>query len=163
MARRLVEAGTRFVTVHYDCVDGYSWDSHRNCQTLDKHLLPTTDQALSALLTDLDDRGLLDETLVVCMGEMGRTPKASPGWGRGHWSTLFPAVLAGAGIRRGGLYGQSDNDAGYAVTKPVSPEDLAATIYHALGIDHEIRVPDAQGRPTHIIANNGEPVMELFG
>ena len=86
------------------------------------------------------------------MGEMGRTPKASSAWGRGHWSTLFPAVLAGAGIRRGGLHGQSDSDAGYAVTKPVSPEDLAATIYHALGIDHEIRVPDAQGRPTHIVA-----------
>jgi hypothetical protein len=163
MARRLVEAGTRFVTVHYDCVDGYSWDSHRNCNTLDKHLLPTTDQALSALLTDLDDRGLLDETLVVCMGEMGRTPKANGAWGRGHWSTLFPAVLAGAGIRRGGLYGESDGDAGYAVTKPVSPEDLAATIYHALGVDHEIRIPDAQGRPTHIVANDGEPVLELFG
>ena len=163
MARRLVEAGTRFVTVHYDCVDGYSWDSHRNCQTLEQHLLPTTDQALSALLTDLDDRGLLDETLVVCMGEMGRTPKANSHWGRNHWSTLFPAVLAGAGIRKGGLYGDTDGDAAYAVTRPVSPEDLAATIYHALGVDHELRLPDAQGRPTHIVANNGTPVLELFG
>lgn len=162
MARRLVEAGTRFVTVHYDCVDGYSWDSHRNCNTLDRHLLPTTDQALSALLTDLDDRGLLDETLVVCMGEMGRTPKANSNWGRNHWSTLFPAVLAGAGIARGGLHGETDGDAAYAVTQPVRPEDLAATIYHALGIDHELRVPDAQGRPTHVVANNGQPVLELF-
>src|SRR5690606_28475743 len=74
MARRLVEAGTRFVTVHYDCVDGYSWDSHRNSDDVKQHLLPTLDQALSALLCDLDDRGLLDETLVVCLGEMGRTP-----------------------------------------------------------------------------------------
>ena len=161
MARRLIEAGTRFVTVHYDAVDGYSWDSHRNSNTLQKHLIPTLDQALSSLIVDLDDRGLLDETLVVCLGEMGRTPKANANWGRNHWSTLFPAVLAGAGIHRGGLFGETDRDAGYAVTQPVSPEDLAATIYHALGINHELRVPDAQGRPTHVV-QGGEPVLELF-
>lgn len=161
MARRLVEAGTRFVTVHYDCVDGYSWDSHRNSDDVKKHLLPTLDSALSTLLTDLDDRGLLDETLVVCMGEMGRTPKANANWGRNHWSTLFPAVLAGAGVHRGGLIGESDRDAAYAVTPPVSPEDLAATIYQALGINPELRLPDAQGRPTHIV-NGGTPVRELF-
>lgn len=162
MARRLVEAGTRFVTVHYDCVDGYSWDSHRNSNSLQNHLIPTLDQALSSLIVDLDDRGLLDETLVVCVGEMGRTPKANGNWGRNHWSTLFPAVLAGAGIHRGGLFGESDRDAAYAVTPPVSPEDLAATIYHALGVDYELRVPDAQGRPTHVV-QGGEPVLELFG
>jgi len=161
MARRLIEAGTRFVTVHYDCVDGYSWDSHRSSKFLEKHLIPTLDQALSSLIIDLDDRGLLDETLVVCLGEMGRTPKANSVWGRNHWSTLFPAVLAGAGIHRGGLFGESDRDGAYAVTPPVSPENLAATIYHALGIDHELRVPDAQGRPTHVV-HNGEPVLELF-
>jgi hypothetical protein len=161
MARRLIEAGTRFVTVHYDCVDGYSWDSHRSSNYLEKHLIPTLDQALSSLIIDLDDRGLLDETLVVCLGEMGRTPKANSVWGRNHWSTLFPAVLAGAGIHRGGLFGESDRDGAYAVTPPVSPENLAATIYHALGIDHQLRVPDAQGRPTHVV-HNGEPVFELF-
>lgn len=162
MARRLIEAGTRFVTVHYDCVDGYSWDSHRSNKYLQNHLVPTLDSALSTLLTDLEDRGLLDETLVVCMGEMGRTPKANSVWGRNHWSTLFPAVLAGAGIRGGALYGESDRDAAYAVTPPVSPEDLAATIYHAMGVDHELRVPDQQGRPTHVV-NGGEPALELFG
>ncbi|MDA1016451.1 MAG: DUF1501 domain-containing protein [Planctomycetota bacterium] len=161
MARRLIEAGSRFVTVHYDCVDGYSWDSHRNSDDVKKHLLPTMDSALSTLLIDLDDRGLLDETLVVCMGEMGRTPKANAAWGRNHWSTLFPVVVAGAGIHRGGLFGHTDKDAGYAVTPPVSPEDLAATIYHALGIDPELRVPDKQGRPTHVV-HNGQPVLELF-
>ena len=119
------------------------------------------DSALSTLLIDLDDRGLLDETLVVCMGEMGRTPKANAAWGRNHWSTLFPVVVAGAGIHRGGLFGHTDKDAGYAVTPPVSPEDLAATIYHALGIDPELRVPDKQGRPTHVV-HNGQPVLELF-
>ncbi|MHC4876837.1 MAG: DUF1501 domain-containing protein [Planctomycetota bacterium] len=162
MARRLIEAGTRFVTVHYDCVDGYSWDSHRNSDDVKQHLLPTLDSALSTLLVDLDDRGLLDETLVVCMGEMGRTPKANGNWGRNHWSTLFPAVLAGAGIQRGALYGETDKDAAYAITPPTSPEDLAATIYHALGISHELRVPDATGRPTHIV-DGGQPLLELFG
>jgi uncharacterized protein (DUF1501 family) len=92
------------------------------------------DSALATLLTDLDDRGLLDETLVVCMGEMRRTPKANSNWGRNHWSTLFSAVLASAGIHRGSVFGESDRDAAYAVTPPVSPEDLAATIYHALDL-----------------------------
>jgi uncharacterized protein (DUF1501 family) len=113
------------------------------------------------LLTDLDDRGMLDETLVACLGEMGRTPKANKNWGRDHWSTVFPAVIAGAGIRRGALYGATDKDGGYATTQPVSPDDLAATIYHALGIDPHLRLPDSQGRPTAVV--DGEPVLELFG
>src|SRR5262249_11883187 len=92
MARRLVEAGTRFVTVHYDSADGYSWDSHVSSDDVKNHLLPTFDQACSALLSDLDERGLLAETLVVAMGEMGRTPVANARWGRGHWSTCFPAL-----------------------------------------------------------------------
>ena len=162
MARRLVEAGVRFVTVHYDCVDGYSWDSHRSSQHLEKHLIPTFDQALSALLIDLDERGLLDETLVVAVGAMGRTPQANAKWGRGHWSTLFPAVLAGAGVRGGTIYGETDRDAGYPIEKPVSPEDLAATIYDALGIDSALRLPDRQGRPVDIV-RGGRPLVELFG
>lgn len=162
MARRLVEAGVRFVTVHYDCCDGYSWDSHVSNDDVEKHLLPTFDQAFSALLTDLDARGMLDETLVVAMGEMGRTPQASARWGRHHWSTLFPAVLAGGGVRRGFLYGASDKDAAFPIEKPVSPEDMAATIYHALGIDPEMRLLDMQGRPVSIV-EGGKPVLELFG
>ncbi|MCA9229347.1 MAG: DUF1501 domain-containing protein [Planctomycetales bacterium] len=162
VARRLIEAGARFVTVHYDCVDGYSWDSHLNSKDVKDHLLPTFDQALSALLVDLEARGLLDETLVVAMGEMGRTPQANDNWGRGHWSTLFPAVLAGAGIRGGAVYGTSDKDAAYPIDHPVSPEDLAATIYDALGINYELRLPDALGRPVPII-DGGHPVRELFG
>jgi uncharacterized protein (DUF1501 family) len=162
MARRLVEAGVRFVTVHYDCVDGFSWDSHRSSHHLEHHLIPTLDQALSALLEDLDARGLLDETLVVALGEMGRTPKTSNGkWGRGHWSMLFPAVLAGAGIRGGTIIGETDRDAAYALEKPTRPNDLAATIYDMLGIDSGLRLPDAQGRPTQIV-EDGEPVRELF-
>ena len=107
LARRLVEAGVRYVTVHFDAVDGYSWDSHTHSDDVKKFLLPALDNALASLLEDLSQRGLLDETLVVCLGEMGRTPQATDRWGRGHWSTLFPAVLAGGGIRGGiGLWRQ---------------------------------------------------------
>jgi hypothetical protein len=162
VARRLVEAGVRFVTVHYDTVDGYSWDSHRNSDDVKKHLIPTFDQALAALLTDLDQRGLLDETLVVALGEMGRTPKANKEWGRDHWSTLFPAVLAGGGIRGGVVHGETDKHAGYAVTSPVSPEDLAATIYHTLGIDSSARIRDRLGRP-HFVVDGGRVQHGLFG
>lgn len=161
MARRLIEAGVRFVTVHYDCVDGYSWDSHRNSDDVKKSLLPTFDQAYSALITDLAERGMLEETLVIATGEMGRTPHANAQWGRDHWSTLFPAVLAGAGIPGGKTLGKSDKDAAYPIEKPVSPEDLAATVYYALGIDHETRILNAENRPTPIV-EGGRPVLELW-
>ncbi len=162
MGRRMVEAGCRFVTVAWDAPDGYSWDSHRHSQHLEKHLIPGFDQAYSALITDLEDRGLLDETLVVAVGEMGRTPKANAAWGRGHWTFCFPAVLAGAGIRGGITHGRSDKDAAYPIENPTSPEDLAATIYHALGIDPELRLPDKQGRPVNIL-DGGTPLLPLFG
>ncbi len=161
MARRLVEAGVRFVTVHYDCVDGYSWDSHRNSEDVKKHLLPTFDQACSALLIDLEQRGLLDETLVVALGEMGRTPKANAQWGRDHWSTLFPALLAGAGVQGGTTYGRSDRIAANPIDSPVSPEDLAATIYWALGVNPRLMLPDALGRPI-AINDGGRPLETLF-
>lgn len=161
MARRLVEAGVRYVTVHYDCVDGYSWDSHRNSDDVRKHLLPTFDQACSALISDLDERGLLDETLVIATGEMGRTPKANAQWGRDHWSTLFSTVIAGGGIVGGKTHGASDKDAAYSLDTPVSPEDLAATVYYAMGIDHELRVPNAENRPIQII-DDGHPVTGLW-
>ena len=162
MGRRMIEAGSRFVTVLWDAPDGYSWDSHRSSEHLEKHLVPGFDQAYSALIEDLEDRGLLDETLVVAVGEMGRTPKANNVWGRGHWSYNFPCVLAGAGIKGGITYGQSDKDAAYPIDKPVSPEDLAATLFWALGINPEIRLPGSQGRPVQII-EGGRPLTELFG
>jgi len=162
MARRLVEAGARFVTVGWDAPDGYSWDSHVNSEDVRKHLLPGLDSALSALLIDLETRGLLDETLVVCLGEMGRTAAPTKTWGRGHWSKLFPAVLAGAGVRGGSVYGRSDRNGTEAVESPVAPEDLAATVLGALGIDHHARVPDALGRPVDLI-DNGRPLDAIFG
>ena len=161
MGRRMVEAGCRFVTVTWDAPDGYSWDSHQHSHDLQKHLIPGFDQSYTALLEDLEQRGLLDETLVVAVGEMGRTPTANASWGRGHWSYCFPALLAGAGIRGGTVYGASDKDAAYPSERPVSPEDLAATIYHALGVDPDLRLPDAQGRPVNIL-DGGKPLVELF-
>jgi hypothetical protein len=162
LGRRMVEAGARFVTVAWDAPDGYGWDSHVHSDDVKRHLLPGLDQALSALLLDLDPRGLLQETLVVALGEMGRTPNGTGTWGRGHWSTLFPAVLAGGGIRGGVVHGRSDKHAAFAVEPPMSPEDLAATIFHALGIDPGLRIADAQGRPTSVV-DGGRPLVELFG
>lgn len=161
MGRRMVEAGSRFVTVIWDAPDGYSWDSHRNSQSLQNHLLPKFDQSYSALIADMQSRGLLDETLVVVVGEMGRTPTPTATWGRGHWSFCFPAVLAGAGIGGGMTYGTSDKDAAYPASHPVSPEDLAATIYQSLGIDPHLFIPDQQGRPVPIL-EGGEPLTDLF-
>jgi uncharacterized protein (DUF1501 family) len=161
LARRLVEAGTRFVTVAWDAPDGYGWDSHTSSDDVKNHLVPGLDQALSALLIDLQDRGLLDETLVVAVGEMGRTPKANGNWGRNHWSTLFPAVVAGAGVRGGIVYGSTDKDAAYAVDHPTSPEDLAATIFDSLGIDPHLRIQDAQGRPVPLV-EGGQVIREIL-
>ena len=161
MARRLVEAGVRFVTVHYDAVDGYSWDSHRNSEDVRHKLLPTFDQSLAALLQDLESRGMLEDTLVIALGEMGRTPQGNANWGRNHWSTLFPALLAGGGIKRGYLHGRSDRQASRPLEHPTSPEDLAATVYHALGVDPELRVPDAEGRPVPVV-HDGNVIESVF-
>jgi hypothetical protein len=161
MARRLVEAGTRFVTVHYDCCDGYSWDSHVHSNDVRQWLLPTFDQALSALLLDLERSGLLNETLVVALGEMGRTAKPTKEWGRNHWSTLFPAVIAGAGVRGGSTWGASDRNGEFPTEHPTSPEDLAATIYTALGIDPETILTMPDGRPVPL--STGKPIEGIFG
>ncbi|WP_165244673.1 DUF1501 domain-containing protein [Paludisphaera soli] len=163
MGRRMIEAGARFVTVVWDAPDGYSWDSHQGAQDLERHLLPGLDETLSALLEDMNARGLLDETLVVCLGEMGRTPRFSNAqFGRDHWTHCFPAVLAGAGVRGGVAFGRSDKDAAYPLDDPVSPEELSATIFHALGIDPESRILDPLGRPVALV-DGGRPLVELFG
>lgn len=162
MGRRMIEAGARFVTVAWDSPAGTDgWDSHNSSEHLQKWLIPGFDQAYTALLEDLEQRGLLAETLVVALGEMGRTPSATKVWGRGHWSYCFPALLAGAGIRGGITYGRSDADAAWPADHPVSPEDLACTIYTALGLDPHMMLPDRQGREITII-DGGRPLTELF-
>ncbi len=169
MGRRMVEAGSRFVTVAWDlAVRGDvcgSWDMHSCLERVMKdHLLPGLDRGLSALLDDLRDRGLLDDTLVFVAGEMGRTPQflnRGSQDGRDHWSYCYPCLFAGAGVRGGITHGQSDKDAAHPVTHPVSPADLAATIYSSLGISPDLRIPDPQGRPVSLV-DNGKPLRELF-
>jgi hypothetical protein len=160
LARRLVEAGVPFVTVY--SAGARDWDTHENnFRLLKDTLLPPMDRGLSALLEDLDGRGLLDETLVVWMGDMGRTPRINNGVGRDHWSFCYSIVLAGAGIRGGQVYGSSDRGAAYPSSNPVSPADIAATIYHCLGIDPRTHITDQQGRP--LVVGSGNAVDAVLG
>src|SRR5262249_47970129 len=145
LARRLVERGTRFVNVSWDNfsnrykVSNEAWDTHENnFGILRTTHLPGLDRTYSALMEDLDARGLLDETLVVMMGEMGRTPRVNDKGGRDHWTFCYSVVLAGAGVRGGSVYGASDAQAAYIKDNPVHIRDLVATIYHCLGIDPEL-------------------------
>lgn len=160
LARRLVEAGVPMVTVY--SFGNRDWDTHgNNFRELRDTLLPPTDRGLSALLQDLEGRGLLDETLVVWMGDMGRTPRVNRDAGRDHWSFCYSVVLAGAGIRGGQALGTSDRGAAYPSSQPVSPADIAATIYHCLGIDPREHVIDTQGRP--LVVSAGNPLEALLG
>jgi uncharacterized protein (DUF1501 family) len=160
LARRLVEAGVRLVTVNWARDDAY-WDTHaNNFRDLKDKLLPPFDAGFSALLQDLDQRGLLDETLVVCLGEFGRTPKINTNAGRDHWAACNTVVVAGGGVRGGQVFGASDRTAAFPVTTPVSPNDLAATIYQALGIDTHTEMHDVLDRPLQV--SDGRPLNELF-
>jgi hypothetical protein len=162
LARRLVEAGARFVTVYFAPViggDTGGWDTHGfdnkpMYPILKNYLLPITDQVLPVLLDDLDDRGLLDETLVVWVGEFGRTPRINDKAGRDHWPQCYPALLAGGGVRRGFVHGSSDKNGAYPATDPVRPDDLAATMFHLLGLDPRTEVYDPLNRPLPIAAGN---------
>ncbi|HEU5116749.1 MAG TPA: DUF1501 domain-containing protein, partial [Isosphaeraceae bacterium] len=165
-ARRLVEAGGRFVTVFWDeyGLAGTGWDTHwDHYPRMKDELLPGLDRTLSGLLIDLDRRGLLDETLVVCLSEHGRTPRITPGrnGGRDHWSRCYSAVLAGGGINRGQVLGRSDKIASDPVERPVSPKDILATIYHLLGIDPKTELHDRQGRPLSLVPT-GQVLHEIL-
>ncbi|HEV3024376.1 MAG TPA: DUF1501 domain-containing protein [Pirellulales bacterium] len=160
LARRLVEANIPMVTVY--SIGNRDWDTHGgNFTALKNTLLPTTDRAFSALLDDLIARRLLDETLVVWMGDMGRTPIINKAAGRDHWSFCYSIVMAGGGIRGGEVYGSSDRSAAYPASQPVGPADVAATIYHCLGIDPRTHVSDQQGRPLAVAT--GVPIHALLG
>jgi len=151
LARRLLEAGVGLAAVywHYEGPDDSPvWDTHQNnFPHLRKRLMPPTDQAFSTLLEDLGQRGLLKDTLVVCMGEFGRTPLINKFGGRDHWSAVQSVVFAGAGIRAGSIYGASDRDGANPAEKPVSPADLTATLMHLLGIPDDLEIVDRTGRP----------------
>jgi hypothetical protein len=160
LARRLVEAGVPMVTLY--SVGNRDWDTHAdNFNGLKNTLFPPMDRGVSALLEDLAGRGLLDETLIVWMGDMGRTPRINKDAGRDHWSFCYSIVLAGAGVRGGQVYGASDRSAAYPSTNQVSPADVAATIYHCLGIDPRAHVTDQQGRP--LVISVGNPIHSVLG
>jgi hypothetical protein len=160
LARRLIEAGVSLVTVNWERDDAF-WDTHKNnFADLKTKLLPNMDQGVSALLSDLEQRGLLDETLVVWLSEFGRTPKINAAAGRDHWAACNSILLAGAGIPGGQVHGASDRLAAYPARDPVTPEDLAATIYHLLGIDPEIRLQAADARPFTL--SMGKPLLSML-
>ena len=160
LARRLVEAGMPVVQTNMGRMN--TWDTHTdNFNRLKNSLLPPFDQGLSALLGDLDERGLLDTTLVIAVGEFGRTPTINKDAGRDHWSGVFSAVFAGAGVRGGQVIGASDAKAAYPATRGWYPADLGATIYTALGLNPASRVIDRLGQPHRL--NNGQLISPLFG
>ena len=161
IARRLVEAGSRFVTVHWEAKNGNHWDMHGNTFKMLRVHLPQLDLMIEGLILDLEARGLLDQTLVVVMGEMGRTPKINKNSGRDHWPQCGFSLLFGGGTRRGMVLGATDHQAGYPVDRPVSAGDLAATIYQLIGINPALTVPDLGGRPVHI-SHGGQPVWEVL-
>lgn len=171
LARRLVESGVRFVNVYFsNSIGGQSttsggWDTHgfnntRMFPIIEKYHLPITDQTLPTFLNDLDDRGLLDTTLVVWMGEFGRTPKINDNISRDHWPMCYTVLLAGGGVKRGFVYGASDKNASFPDRDPVRPDDLAATMFQLLGIDPATEVYDPANRPLPIAA--GSPITGLL-
>ncbi len=161
LARRLVEAGVPFVNIYDFKQQGQNWDAHFKCSNQHRRfLLPIADRSLSALLEDLDTRGLLDSTLVVAMGEFGRTPRINREAGRDHWPDCYTVLLAGGGVRGGAVYGSSDRIGAFPASDPVTPGDLAATIFWRFGLDPATEVHDQAGRP-HRLAE-GRPIRRLF-
>jgi Protein of unknown function (DUF1501) len=179
MARRLIEAGVRTVNVFWTFFDAKGcqfnlWDNHGVAsdvcgidgqltgvqQLTHEYCTPSFDRSFSALLEDLDSRGLLDETLVAVAGEFGRTPKINATNGRDHWAHCYTQLLAGGGVRGGQVYGASDKQGAYVKDSPVTPDDFAATILHAFGLSPETTIEDSSGRPVQI--SSGTPVTALF-
>lgn len=161
IGKRLVEAGVRFVNVTWDFPGDNSWDTHADNFNWLRGALPSLDLTYSALLEDLEASGLLDETLVVVMSDMGRTPQVNASAGRDHWSFGYSVLFAGAGVRGGTIYGATDAHAAYVKDRPVSTSDICATIYHLLGIDPDMKVYD-NDRPV-AVAHGGKAISEILG
>jgi len=162
VARRLVEAGVTFVGVTTESRGAGHWDSHaKNFSMLKTFNLPNLDEIGAALIEDLNRRGLLETTLVVIMGEMGRSPRINGQAGRDHWPQCGFAVLLGGGVKEGFVLGASDKLGAYPTDRPVSPGDLVATMYHLLGVDSQMMLPDLTGRPIPI-AHGGIPIAEII-
>ena len=167
VARRLLEAGTQFVTVLWDefKLVNSAWDTHfYHYELMREQLCPGLDRALATLVLDLEARGMLDDTLIVCTTEHGRTPKLEnvQGAGRGHWAQAYSTLLVGGGVARGKVVGRTDRIAGAVDETPISPKDILATMYHLLGIDPETTIRDRLGRPI-AVAGEGKVRRELLG
>jgi hypothetical protein len=169
LARRLVENGVRFVTINtfLTVFDEITWDIHgskpfTSIEGMKDIVCPMYDQAYSALIEDLDQRGLLDDTLVANLAEFGRTPKVNPAGGRDHWPNCFTAYFAGGGVKGGRVVGASDPIGGFPAERPVTPGDIVATIFHSLGFDHQSTLPGPAGRPFYLTDLGTEPIRELF-
>ncbi len=163
LARRLVESGVQFVAVYDRKINGAeSWDTHGNNFSLLKNsLLPPADQGLAALIEDLDTRGLLESTLVVAVGEFGRSPRVNGAAGRDHWPFCYSGVIAGGGARQGLVYGSSDSLGAYPDVNPITPADLAATVFWRFGLDPTDEIRDRTERPFRLA--DGQPIRALFG
>ena len=169
LSRRLIEAGVRFVTINtfITVFDEITWDIHgskpfTSIAGMKDIVAPMYDQGYSALLQDLFDRGLLDKTMVCNLSEFGRTPKINPAGGRDHWPNCWTIYFAGGGVKGGRIVGKSDEVGGYPVERPVKPSEVAATIYHSLGIDLETKLPGPQSRPYPLVDYGAQPITELF-
>ena len=161
MARRLVEVRIPFINVYDVKQQGQNWDSHVGIFSEHKdRMMPPTDKSFTALVNDPEDRGLLDSILVIGMGEFGRTPKINGNTGRDHWPDCYSITLAGGGVRGGYVHGASDKTGAFPIDSPVTPADLAATIYWRFGIDPRTEIHDQTGRPHHLA--EGKPIKELF-
>jgi hypothetical protein len=168
LSRRLVEAGVPLVTAMWDCtkegpdIATLGWDTHwDHFKACEGWLLPGLDRALSALLDDLGARGLLDETLVVCLSEMGRTPQVNGKAGRDHWVGSYCALFAGAGVKPGVVHGRSDKIAAYVTDAPASPQDVLATVYHLCGVGSDTTIRDRLNRP-HMLYGDGTPIKAIL-
>jgi hypothetical protein len=169
LARRLIEAGVRFVTVNmFETVfDEITWDIHGSKPfspiSCYRDLVgPMFDMAYSSLLEDLHDRGLLTNTMILAMGEFGRTPKVNPAGGRDHWPQCWSIIMSGGGVKGGQIIGASDDIGASPKDRPTNPAEVAATIYDGLGISLELELPGAQGRPIPLVERGTEPIKELF-
>jgi hypothetical protein len=169
LARRLVEHGVRFITINtFLTVFGETtWDIHgskpfTSIDGMKNVVCPMYDQAYSALIEDLHQRGLLDTTLVTGLSEFGRTPKVNPAGGRDHWPQCFTVSFAGGGVKGGRVIGKSDPIGGFPAERPIQPGDVVATIFHSLGLDHQAHLPGPAGRPFGLVDFGREPIRELF-
>ena len=160
LARRLVQARVPLITINWSKLNADQWDTHQNNYPRLRKLLPPFDHGLAAFLQDLEDRRLLDSTLVVCLGEFGRTPKINENGGRDHWPDCYSLLLAGGGIPGGRIYGASNRTASYPVRDAVAPWDIAATIYHLIGIDPSVHIINPEGQPRPVA--RGQVISGLF-